>query len=477
MELLPKLLAVGLTTALAACGEGGIGPVVEPPLLPPQSPIHARQAPIADLDGSLHIGADIAPSVGALPNIAMHGDAGISHGTIRDGVGAAEMLAYLEADTLTYRGADEAETPDATVLPDGLVIRFAALPPTVRVAEGTSVALIDETVRVVQAINAALPQGWQLGFDLEPLPAGTTDVTNGDILVTFARQADWLVEAASPTEEDIGLAEPQYEITLTGDPEIPWGIEIVAGRVWVDPTLTEGQERLGVIAHELIHLLGRNHVGPARFPETIMVAGGSEQLTPHILHPLDREALLAVYGRLGPVLSPGHLAAELGPWSDTSLNVRGALGIANTEIAWGAALRNELVQPWATGPTPDLNLEDNTALSGNVHWEGRLLGLTPNAETVAGAAQLTIDLPTLSGSLDFAELERWPAATAPGPTGSGVAWREGRLSYRIGVRGITFTQTGGDSGFVTGAFFGPSHEGMGGVLVRDDLSARFGGRR
>ena len=95
----------------------------------------------------------------------MHGEAGISHGTIRDGVGAAEMHAYLEADALTYGGADEAETPDVTVFPDGLVISFAALSPTVRVAEGTSAALIDETVRVVQAINAALPQGWQLGFD------------------------------------------------------------------------------------------------------------------------------------------------------------------------------------------------------------------------------------------------------------------------------------------------------------------------
>ena len=259
MTLLLRLFAVGLATALAACGDGGIDPIVESPHLPAQTPTHAHQAPIVDLDVSLHIGADVAPSAGVLPNTAMHGDAGISHGTIRDGVGAAEIIAYLEADALTYGNADEAETPDASVFPDGLVIRFAAQPPTVRVAEGTSVALIDETVRVVQAINAALPQEWQLGFDPEPVPAGTTALTDGDILVTFARQADWLVEAASPTDEDIGLAEPQYEITLTGDPEFSWGIEIVAGRVWVDPTLTEGRERLGVIAHELIHLLGRNH--------------------------------------------------------------------------------------------------------------------------------------------------------------------------------------------------------------------------
>ena len=42
-------------------------------------------------------------------------------------------------------------------LPGDLLFRFAAAPPTVRVAEGTPAGLIDETVRVVQAINAALP--------------------------------------------------------------------------------------------------------------------------------------------------------------------------------------------------------------------------------------------------------------------------------------------------------------------------------
>ena len=60
---------------------------------------------------------------------------------------------------------------------------------------------------------------------------------------------------------------------------------------------------------------------------------------------------------------------------------------------------------------------------------------------------------------------------------SGATWRDGRLTYGIAVRGNTFVQTGGDAGLVTGAFFGPSHEGMGGVLVRDDLSAAFGGKR
>ena len=123
------------------------------------------------------------------------------------------------------------------------------------------------------------------------------------------------------------------------------------------------------------------------------------------------------------------------------------------------------------------DLGDNAALSGSVLWRGRLLGLTPHAETVAGAAELTVDLPTLSGSLNLTGLEQWSANAAPGTVGSGAAWRDGRLSYRVAVRGNTFVQTGGGPGLVTGAFFGPLHEGMGGVLVRDDLSAGFGGKR
>ena len=59
----------------------------------------------------------------------------------------------------------------------------------------------------------------------------------------------------------------------------------------------------------------------------------------------------------------------------------------------------------------------------------------------------------------------------------GALWHDGTLSYGIEVHGNRFTQTGGDVGVVTGTFFGPAHEGMGGVLVRDDLSAGFGGER
>ena len=58
-----------------------------------------------------------------------------------------------------------------------------------------------------------------------------------------------------------------------------------------------------------------------------------------------------------------------------------------------------------------------------------------------------------------------------------MTWGDGDLGYSIDVHGNTFRQTGGDDGILTGAFFGESHEGMGGTLEREDLTAAFGGTR
>ena len=464
---------------LAACSGGGDAPSLGYPALPPQRPTHAAQAPIVALDGFLHVGADVAAPDDQLLPVTAHGDIDLFYGLAQDGMGAAEVIAYLQADAVAYPSADGEDNGDVQLLSDGLFLRFETAPPTVRVAEGTAAELVDETVRVVQLINAALPPAWQLQFSREPGPVGMLGVPDGEIFVEFAAQEDWPHTDTPPTSEEIhiGLAQPYYRIVPDGDAKAPFKIEIIGGQVWVDPTRTHGQERLGVIAHELLHLLGRNHADPARFPATIMVAGGGDGPSEHVLHPLDREALLAVYDRLEPGTAPDGIAETLGPWSDTSLHIRGTLGMADGEIAFGAALRNGLSQPWAFGPAPHANLEANPMLSESVSWSGRLLGLTPQAEVVAGAADLTVELATLAGRVDFTHLESWEAHVAPGAIGTGTIWGDGDLSYGIDVRGNSFVQTGGDAGTLTGVFFGASHEGMGGVLERDDLNAGFGGDR
>ncbi len=473
------LICLGLSVvlSLAACAERTEeSSISDSPALPLQIPLQAGQAPIVPLETSLHVGADVASLAGALALAALHGDVGISHGAVQDGVGAAQLIAYLEADSSPAETGDEYGVPADTILEVPL-LRFRSEPPTVYVADGTPLELVGETARAVQAINAALPRNWQLKFSPDPAPAGALQPADGQIHVRFAPQEDWPTHAVPPHGEDIGLAEPVISAVPTGDPAVPVQFEYVAGRVLVDHTRTSGLERLGVIAHELIHLLGRNHVDPARFPETIMVGGGSEELTEHILHPLDREALLAAYGYLKPGTTQSGIADELGAWSDTSLHVRGALYTEGGEIGFGAVLRNGLSQPWASGPTPGTAIEDNIALSGIVKWSGRLIGLTPGAETVAGAADLSVDLTSMLGTVDFTGLEQWAVDAAAGALGTGTVWNDGDLRYAIEVRGNTFVQTGGDAGTVTGAFLGPAHEGMGGVLLRDYLSAGFGGKR
>ncbi|MDE0332475.1 MAG: hypothetical protein OXL41_11460, partial [Nitrospinae bacterium] len=163
----------------------------------------------------------------------------------------------------------------------------------------------------------------------------------------------------------------------------------------------------------------------------------------------------------------------LGPWTDVSFHLRGDMD----DVSFGASSRNGLIQPWAHGQSPEADLADNRALTGSASWSGRLLGFTSESQSLAGAADLTVNLATLRGQIDFTGLEHWGVNATPGAIGSGQTWNDGDLGYGVIVRGNTFTQTGGDAGEVTGAFFGPAHEGMGGVVERSDMSAGFGGTR
>ena len=180
----------------------------------------------------------------------------------------------------------------------------------------------------------------------------------------------------------------------------------------------------------------------------------------------------------GVAVSSDELIAEsLGSWGDTSFHLVGELDFERGEVSFGVSVRNGLPQPWASGPKPWANLADNSALFGTVTWNGALLGVTPFAKIVTGGALLTVELATLAGQLDFTDMEQWGTNEAPGAVGSGTMWGDGDLRFTIKVSENTFIQTGGDEGKVTGAFFGPAHEAMGGVLERADLAAGFGGKR
>ena len=518
---------------------GGMPAVVlsrpeELPALPPLLAVDAAQAPIVDLEGTLHVGSDVAPSADQLTAVITHNGIAVSYGHVRDGVGGEEVIAYLNQQV-------ELETQ-----PPGF--HTFAVQPTIRLTEEASGELTDAAVRAIQLINAALPNESRILFSSDPAPPRTPlqipwgDVPEGHIFVDFSSPENPHHHPGTAYSRTLGENRIQSYVLVNPDKtihaieleteavrkrreqsEAQLGGELTRAREEFEDYLDgqdfseafrsqlrrENEERLTewyegelerfrefydgqlaefieayedytlyVMVHELIHAIGMNgHADPTRFPHSVMHAEHGGDSHAHILFPVDREALLASYSVLEPGASAAQIVEDLGPWDDTSMHLRGDIGISGGEVAFGVAARNGLAQPWAFGPTPWTNLADNPILSETVRWSGRLLGFTPSTEAVGGAADLAVELGTLDGQLDFTSLEHWGANLAPGPIGSGTTWGDGDLQYSVNVRGNAFVQTGGDEGTVTGAFFGATHEAMGGVLERTDLTAGFGGTR
>ena len=468
-------------------------------------------APTVELDGVLHVGADVAPPAARLTAAGTRHGVSVSSGSVQDGVGKSQVVAYLREHVSD--GHPGLET--------------FSVRPVVRVAEGTSAQIIGFTQRAVQLINAALPYEKRVLFGSDPAPPHTVieDVPDGEIYVDFTPWEDWNDPDRRPGYD---RRRSRFEYRYDDEAERWEVLERRASHIWIDGDAFlaayvynpfHGWERtvlesrvedtdtvlkrytddavVGRIARTLLQGLGlATAVDAASFPDSILNLTDTRQrrvdlpdgryfrfnervyVPGHVLYPIDREALLAAYGPLQPGTLPEDLSAEsLGAWSDASFHLRGRLDGGGGRVTFGVASRNGLAQPWASGLAPYRNLADNSALSGTVTWNGALLGIARTGETVAGASRLAVDLATLDGQLDFTGLEQWSAGAAPGTAGTGTKWGDGDLGYTVIVDGNGFTETGGDHGEVTGVFFGGSHQGMGGVVERNDLAAGFGGKR
>ena len=444
---------------LPGCGGGGGGggsAVIPrtPSVIPLQVPVHARQAPIIEYSDTVHVGAGVRPEANQLASVRQDGDTVISSGHVRDGAGREAVIAYLDQFIENFSQFFDSEPS----------LQTWASPPVVRVAEGTTPRQTDYAVQAVQIINAYLPRENRLRFSGVPSPpgVGTFEVSEGDIFIDFAPHSRW-----NPPSRLVyrGVARPA-PVSTSSDGGPRTFLEMHSARIWIN------EDRLGnftheanilLLAHELLHALGLQpgHPDYDVYHDSIMRSRVPRSYSDRILGPVDHDAIQAIYAAYEPGETDVH---SLGAWSDTSFHVRGDIG----DIAFGAASRNGLVQPWARGPKPENDLADNQSLSGNVSWSGRLLGMTSGSEPLSGDTRLSINIGTLSGQIGFTGLEY---------IDSGATWNDGDLSYSVIVRKNTFIQTGGDAGEVTGVFFGSNHEGMGGVVERSDMSAGFGGTR
>ena len=225
---------------------------------------------------------------------------------------------------------------------------------------------------------------------------------------------------------------------------------------------------LNILAHEMLHaLLGTGHIQhgvPALTGKTILsqVLGAAQR---DVIGPVDQTALLARYSDAYP--------NSLGEWGWAETGLFGV--IDDGAVTFGVDARNGRAYPFATVAEPATG---DLGGPGRVTWSGRLLGLTPDEEAVAGSMSLTVDLGDSTGDLDFGAMEHWGPSQAPGALGTGSIWGDGDLSYGVVLGGSGFVQDGtGDSGTVTGIFAGQGHSYAAGVLERHDLMAGFGGSR
>ena len=305
-------------------------------------------APVVELDGAVHVGAGVAPPAGQLAAGGTRNGVAVSTGRVQDGVGSEDLLAYLREHVSKTRPG----------------LETFAVRPVVRVAEGTGAEFVEYTKRAVQLINTALPYEQRILFSRNPAPALSVyqDVPDGQIFVDFTPWEDW----NDPARVRGGTWRNSRRTHRYDDEAQQWEVlERRASHIWIDSESRLGAWALNAdtgrwertvlesrvedtdtvvksssddavvrtVASTLLQGLGLvTAVDATSFPDSLLnftdvrqrtvelSTGGTFRFNErvyvpgHILYPLDREALLAAYGRLPPGTLPDDLSAGE-PWN------------------------------------------------------------------------------------------------------------------------------------------------------------------
>lgn len=495
---LPKC-ALSITlmiSLLAGCGGGNGDGGGTPPAMPAPDPgpqvgidIPARVITIPST-GSIPVSADIRmgqgtigigpafnherPNINDLPPGTVDGLLQVRSGHWRDSQGHDGSASAGEVAHFIQSMQRESGPLFIYSLPGG--------PDVLRIS---SAARPDEREAVLAAlrnINTARP--WEtrmrLGPELPPGIAGGEAVPANEIHVHFTDgKSAWPSGYMDHPPETLGIGGRQ---SVGGAPR--------GGFAYIDRTAIASDALLEfVITHEILHAAGfGGHVEEEEYPDSIMSPAVRPDIegVPRLYLTIDGEADLVNLpdGPLPAVVTAG----DLGVWETDAFHLLASMDVGGGAddgfLQFGAGFRNGLAKPWAHGAEPAMRLADNRALALTATWTGGLLGFSAAGRTVAGDAQIGIDLRDADGQADFTALESWNRGEHPGAPGSGHVWGDGDLRYRLelweeGVRsGFDSTfDPGDDPGIVTGVFVGSAHEGAAGVLEHPDLSAGFGAVR
>lgn len=302
----------------------------------------------------------------------------------------------------------------------------------------------------VEGLNGSLPvaRHIQIGEPISRSQArGLVDdyrAPDGTILLDVANRGDWLLTCSrNPT---------------CGGTTFPVGRGVTAsGWSQASYVVVLPHASLALLQHELLHALGFWEHSDRR-GQTILtssVYNGEVRGTPDALHPLDRAALQAIYGRL----RRGDAFDNLGPWDDSPTS--GQERYAGVTMGYEAA--NGHVRPWVLhdlayswGPE---GISDGGYATGTATWRGRALGATAQERTIRGSSALTLNMATMAGDLSLTGLTNY---------------RD--LRYGVELTPYGLTRISGDAGAVYGHLY--SHDRTAaGTVHRTDAGIAWAGQR
>ena len=285
------------------------------PAIPLPQPTEAAQPPVVEVDlgTTLHVGSNVAPQTGELTTGVDRNGVSVSSGEVRDGIGAEEVLEFMNQhvsleNKIAHTGVGGA--PGLETYPE---------PPTIRLAEGTSDLYARFAAHAVQLINNALPSEKRIKLGAETLPAdtGLGDIPEGEIFLKFGSLASGALGSArllsdyfddpQTNEEKVQKAlkasvvinEEQMREAEVHNPDLNndhagenWESKILDSRVEnTDSLIKWYNDRifLSVVVHELMHALGFYHTDKARNTKSIMhptINEGQENVyTPYLNGP------------------------------------------------------------------------------------------------------------------------------------------------------------------------------------------------
>ena len=311
----PRIAAMlAVFAVLAGCGGGGGGPppadpVTEYRALPPGVPMDAYHwadtfspgSPVMAFGDVLHVGSDVAPPADALAPSGTRGGAALSRGHVRDGVGGEDVAEWVRLAAM-HNLSDRSVTGLATYGGSRPAIVTLVRGPETRNRFTRFARLTQDAVAI---LNTGLPFEDRLRFNRYLHPGNAFPRMIGEIRVRFIPKTDPLYpEGADPGE--LGRTRVSYYAKDgTAAVHEVSGDGASYSDVLVDPEAVgplSDPEATHVLVHELLHAVGFvSHTDPARFASTLSDVGFYPGTQPRsLIHPIDREGLLAAYGRFEP---------------------------------------------------------------------------------------------------------------------------------------------------------------------------------